>query len=509
MKKLLCLLLVFCMTFVCACGKDSKTQDENGESEEINVLKPVSVLYSAADTLNPYAAVTQENRVLSTLLFDSLVKTDNNFKTKYCLAESISLEGSTCTVNLKSAAFSDGTPVTASDVSYSFSLARSSQNGYKEKLYEVSSLSVQNDKTLTFNLTRNDPYFLTLIDFPVLKSGSVGNSDSDGVEIAPTGCGRYILSEDKKSLNINENYYGKKSAIASIRLINAPDSDSASHYVQVGAANLYYTDVSDGTIVRMSGKRSDVNLNRMIYIGVNAASGELATKEMRYAISSAVDRTAIVNDAYFENAYVANGYFNPLFEDAKSTASLSAKADKKITVENLAKIGYNKQNEQGFYVNGAGQKPTFGLLVNSGNAARLRAANLIKSQCAAAGIDISIIEKPYEEYVAILASGAFQLYLGETEILPNMDFTQLVCKGGSAAYGVEDNAETGTSLSAAINSFYASEIGINDLSSLLVSEMPQIPLCYRKGLFFYDSAIKSGVTATHQDVFYSIEDYVY
>ena len=66
-------------------------------------------------------------------------------------------------------------------------------------------------------------------------------------------------------LTVNTKYYGGSLNINEIRLINAPDSESVSHYVEVGAADMYYSDISDGNIVRMSGKKVSINLNRDVY----------------------------------------------------------------------------------------------------------------------------------------------------------------------------------------------------------------------------------------------------
>ena len=40
----------------------------------------------------------------------------------------------------------------------------------------------------------------------------------------------------------------KDRAIREIRLINAPDSEAVGHYVEIGAADMYYSDISDGNI---------------------------------------------------------------------------------------------------------------------------------------------------------------------------------------------------------------------------------------------------------------------
>ena len=476
------------------------------------------MLYSYTDSLNPYTAKTNSNREISALLYDSLVKTDNNFEPIFVLAQSVETTEKVCTVILKNATFTDGSTVTAEDVVYSYNTAKSTAR-YSPQFYEVVSVATRDAKTVVFTLSQNDPYFVNLLTFPILKSGTSGAHDSDGKEIAPIGCGRYKIADDGTRLERNENYYGKKGAIKVVKLINSPDSASTSHYVEVGATDMYYT--ANGDIVRMSGKKTEVNLNRMVYIGVNDSYGSLATREMRYAISSALNRAEICQTAYYNNAQSATGFLNPKFAPAKSLQTIEDKPNSKITVENLSKIGYNNMNSNGYYANTSGNNPVFTLLVNSENSSRVAAANMIAAQCKAAGIQINVVQCTYAQYVERLSSGSFQLYLGEIQLLDNMDMTQLVIPGGTAAYGVSDKTapqsegaeaaepvEPQTSpCKSILDSYHTSQCGIGDVAATLLAEMPQIPVCYLEGVLFYNSDIKGGVEASSSDIYLNLENY--
>ena len=136
-------------------------------------------------------------------------------------------------------------------------------------------------------------------------------------------------------------------------------------------------------------------------------------------------------------------------------------------------------------------------------------------------------KKSFADYTAALASGNFQLYLGEVAITPNMDLTNLVAEGGSAAYGAaaskpdvtadtaSDTAsdapteETAQSVSAAelINGFYSGTNTVNDVASVLQAEMPFIPVCYRTGVLFYNDNIENVNNSSLSDIYFSIESY--
>ena len=491
----------------------------------------LTMLYSAADTFNPYTAATNINRQLCRLLYEPLLKTDNSYNISYSLAQSAEVKGKECTVTLKSRYFSDGSALTADDVVYSFNLAKKSNTEYAYKLYEALSATVRDSKTVVIKLDRADPYFANTLDFPIIKKGSDTRTDADGVTHPPIGCGRFKLNDSEDKLITNEHDPGKDRMIKEIRLINAPDSDAVGHYVEIGAADMYYSDISDGNILRMSGKKVNINLNHLIYIGANLSDEQLSLNALRQAISSGLDRKEICRDGYFNNALPANGFFNPAWEAVKSVQNINLQANKEITVENLEEIGYNKLDSAGVRTNGAGKKLKFELLVNKENRLRVTAARIIAKRLSEYGISVNVAEKSFADYTAALSSGNFQLYLAEVAITPNMDISSLITEGGSAAYGIkkpekkadEKTEQTGSTESTAseaeqteeqnltaaelVSGFYAGTNTLADLSSVLQTEMPVIPLCYRTGVLFYNDKIENVNNSSCSDIYFSIDSY--
>ncbi len=514
----LSLLMIFGLSG-CTSVKDNSSSDISLTEEEASARGYVNMLCCYADSFNPYTASSEINRNLSRLIFDPLIKLDNDYEVIYCLAEDVALDGTVCTVKLKNTVFTDGSPLTAADVVYSYNLARASSTIYASNLYEVSSVTAADTHTVVFNLTRHDPFFIKLLDFPVLKADSDKRTDIDDVVLPPIGGGRYYPSEDGTRLIRNDNFHGKKSEIREIKLVNSPDADSVSHYVEVGATDFYYTDIADGQIVRMSGQKTDINLNQLVYIGINHSYGQLCERNMRYAISSAIDRTEICSSAYYNNAVPANGFYPPYLKETKSVQTIQNSADMQITVENLEKIGYNSLNGQGYRVNSSGNSPAYTLLVNGENRSRVAAANAVAKQLEAAGIKIKVIEKSLADYTAALSSGDFQLYLGEVRILSNMDMSRLVVSGGSAAYGItpprplEDGTVPADNVAQSIAALYSGGGTVTDTAGVLITEMPVIPVCYRGGLLFCSNNIKlsSGekISASRSDIFLSAEEFVY
>lgn len=490
----------------------------------------LTLLYSMSDSFNPYAVKTSINRQLCQLIYEPLVKLDNNFKPVLSIAKDVKTEGKTCTVKINPYKFSDGSAVTADDIVYSFKLAKASPTGHSAKLYVAESASAVDSMTVSFKLTKADPYFINLLTFPIIKSGSEKIADSDSVLQPPVGCGRYKVNTERTGLVVNEHFYGEKSSIKEIRLINAPDTDSVTHYAQVGAADIYYNEISDGTILRMSGKKLDINSNSLLYIGINQNYGALKQNELRQALSSGIDRSRVCQNIYYNNAVSATGFFHPAWEDVKSVQNIQIEANLQITIENLEKIGYNSLDNKEIRKNSAGIPLKLTMLVNSENRTRVAAAQLITDQLLNCGISVTVIEKSYEKYMECLKNGDFQLYLGEIKLTDNMDISSMVTEGGSAAFGLlkpddkkteitddkKNNADTepitqekGKTSGEVVSGFYEGQNTISDVASVLQNEMPFIPVCYRTGVLFYNDNIENVDHASESDIYFSIKSYIY
>lgn len=60
-----------------------------------------------------------------------------------------------------------------------------------------------------------------------------------------------------------------------------------------------------------------------------------------------------------------------------------------------------------------------------------------------------------------------------------------------------------------ISGYRRGEVSIADLAGALITELPQIPVCYRSGMLFYSSDISGEVIASADDIYYSIADYTF
>ncbi len=537
MKRILAFSLSLIMLLLISC-KGPQTTNNDNQIGDVENSKPapesISLLYRSNDTLNPYAASSLLNRQISYLLFDPLVKVDNSYQPKFVLAKDIDYNGKNCTITLNDAYFSDGTAVTAEDVVYCYNLAKNSNLIYSEQLKFISSMVADGSKTISVRLTKSDPYFANLLDFPIFKRESEKEVDEDNISLPPIGSGRYVPDLSNTQLIRNDLHINGTPSVKKISLLHAPDDQVIEHNLESNYVSLYYTDLSDGIIHSMTGSSYLVNLNNLVYLGANMNSGKCKNEKMRYLVSEAIDRAEICNMAYHELAAPATGIFNPAWNDAKGLQNISKNASTQNIVAYLEDLGYNSKNEDGYYVASNKVVLTLTLVCYRDNNRHVSVAETVAENLKKIGIKVNIQKLGWEDYMWTLQNGQFDLYVAETRILNNMDISNLVIPGGSMAYGIlreqnsTDQNQDGTTkppandeaddltgvmdddfsikytLDDSVKGFYNEDYSLVDIINSFNAGMPLIPVCYRYGLTTCDMALEIDEISSVSDPFFGI-----
>ena len=533
-RKFICVIFSIITILLCSCSNNTQLTESTPSSSDNTDAehKQFSLLYSANDSLNPYLAVTQINRQISLLLYDPLVKMSPDFQPVFVLAKSVEINGKDCTVTLNNTSFSDTTVVSASDVVYSFELAKQS-TVYSEQLLTVKSCEAVDDLTAKFKLTKSDPYFANLLDFPIIKKGSDKLQDENKAVLPPIGSGRYVINSADSTLSANNSHISGDVNINIINLINAPDNDVIKYNLEVNNVSIYGNDLRDGVIPPMSGSATITNLNNLIYVGINMDNPLLKSLEMRFALSYAINRTEICNSAYYGYATPAKGMFNSIWNDAGNLQNLNETSNLKNTVANLSQLGYNSKDTNGFLENEKGKTLSLELVAYKDNDRRLKTATLIKQQLEYVGIKVKLTSLDWDNYVSALSNGNFDLYVAETILTNNMDITELVTSNGSLSYGIpaptvvtkpqnENNTADNTLpesttvemssvplLDSSIEGFYNETLSLVDIINAFNAELPILPICHRCGITVCDSSLNVLQPSSVSDIYFGISNITY
>lgn len=489
------IIILLCVAFIVSVFTACSSKAPSGETE----TQPKSVssipkddssfklCYTQSDSLNPYECETQNNQIISQLIFESLFNIDDNYKASCNIAEKYEYYNST-TIRVtihNGLTFSDGSELTADDITYSFRKAVKSDY-WGSSLSGISTCYAVSSTVVDFQLEYPNSYAQNLLIFPIM-------SESSETSDYPIGSGRYYFAEENEELVLKANEKEEFSPyFTTIHLENIPASDSIDNAVNIGSVSLTFRDLSRDSSKKIDSNYKLVNINNLVYIGINNKKGLGANSYIRKAVNSAIDRDMLAKSAYAGFAKITSTVFNPSFE-LSTTEIFEATAD-----TNAAKQAMLQSGLSDFSIS---------LLVNGTNSDRVSCAKLIKQQLEAVGFKVNLsIADTYESYEKRIQKENFDLYLGEIKITPDMSLQHFFSSKGSAHFGIN----TEKSLSAEEYNKYIN--GETELGNFLISfsdEMPFIPILYRQGMICFSKEMNGDMQGTSTDCFKNIENWYF
>lgn len=519
----LALTLVVSLAGCGGAGQQNETTTEPASDSEAAQIRynDLRLPYSRADSLDPFLAKSSLNRQLTPLLYDSLFTTDENFEPKPLIAREYTTDGLAIRVAINAdVRFTDGSPLTTSDILYSFRLAKES-DVFKARMKNFEDATASGADMLLFTLRTPDPFAVACLDFPIIKTGTSAQdrkqaareatTESDVApakttdQVIPVGSGRYVLQytegENDPILTVfNDRFMGFFPAMTTIHLVNMTDATALFYSLEIGNISFAFDDLSVGRYTRVNAAISEYPMNNLVYVGVNQDDSALALPVVRRALSAAIDREDVLNIAFQGHATVTHTPFNPVWTQAAAweTAHGAGQTD---ALAMLEQEGFDKINTYGVRNNGR-VSLQFNMLVNANNDFKRMAAQQIAKKLGTLGIKINITALPEEEFLEAVELGKFDLYIGEVSLSPNMDLNAFFGGSGAAAHGIWNKTA-----SDAYSSFLAGEINFDAFMEAFAQDAPFFPLCYRKGIVACVKELRGTQTATTYDLFADIEDW--
>jgi peptide/nickel transport system substrate-binding protein len=349
------------------------------------------------------------------------------------LAESweFSEDGLALTFKLREAVWSDGVPITASDVRFTW-LAQTSPDipwaGAASKEH-ITDVEVVDDCTVTFHFDADYPYQLAdAVEGGILPEHYFGevpfeqwtSHDWSGIAI---GSGPFLLhshSPGQETVLVRNPHYYKEGYPLLDRVVVRYVPDINNLLTQLLAGDIDYlegvpprdahrlADNPDITVIPFDYPAYD-------YIGWNGSSAPFDDPALRLAMTLAIDRRALVEDLLYGYGRVSKGPLPSSYWGADRDLQ-PWPYDPEQARRILAQSGYSTSDN--------GRRLEFELLTNSGN--RLREEMLVKIQEQLSRIGVVVRARPLEmrtmrekvmtgEYDAYLGSWVF---VGKVEIGP-------------------------------------------------------------------------------------------
>lgn len=424
--------------FLTACGGSSAAGGNagSGESAGSSGDKELHVAVNA-DIVSMDCHMTTNDYLVPMNVFDTLFTiekhSDGSSSIEKSLAEdySISDDGLTYSFTLKDGVvFSDGTPLTADDVKFTFerilTLPDSQQTDYAiaiegaEELMngsakELKGITVQDDTHFTITLAEPFSGFLAELATPstCIFSRSIvtaAGEDFGNVPEKTLGTGPYIVTSWERGSGLtfeyNPRYWGEEPSAKKVTL-KVMDAASMDMAFQKGDLDIIDCIKLDSAIVESTYKKKYaddiVSVDRlgMSYFIMNEKEAPFSDPKVRKAVQTAIDRQSILDAIYGGEGKLEDGVFPTgclgYSEDNQGWLKHDAEEAKKL----LADAGY----PNGFDMEIA--------MDSSFEEAEKRALQIIVQNLQDAGINAQIKSYDHASYLDQRKSGNITAYLAK------------------------------------------------------------------------------------------------
>jgi peptide/nickel transport system substrate-binding protein len=497
MKRICGLLLAAALTvgLLSACGKpnntaylptdDSQIWGDITTPEETVTEQKLSLPYFPDRSLNPYQTADYVNRNVFSLVYQGLfaVDADYNVYPILCKSYSVSKDMKTYTFYPQNATFPDGEPLTAADVAASLQSAVASEV-YGSRFACVKSVEETEDGGVAVVLDTPYEKFPLLLDVPIIKA-------SQQNEERPMGTGPYLYERYGESLRLRRrsDWWCKASVPVTaehIDLVKGENPGQLRDEFEFNGLGLVTADPGSSSYVDYHSDYElwDCENGMFVYLGCNSKGGVFTDQTLRAALTYAIQRDVLVEQYY-------HGFAN--------SAVLPASPQSPMYSTSLAqKYGYDPEKLTQVVTDAGLVGTEVKLLVNSDDSVRLRVARHIAKMLSESGLVVRTSELNTEKYLKALKNRTFDLYLGQTRLLANMDLSAFFDSDGALSYGgMSTPALYGLCLNALANSgnYYT-------LHQKVLEDGKLIPILFRTYAIFAQRGSFTELTPSRDNVFF-------
>ncbi|MCD8180902.1 MAG: ABC transporter substrate-binding protein [Firmicutes bacterium] len=490
--------------------QDGGTIVENNDTAEISNSISVGIL--DFDTFNPLLTESESVKECMQFVYEPLFDINEIMQPYPILAESytVSADGRTIDINLKNnILWQDGSSFTAYDVAYTFKQILAGKTTYTSSLEDVEDYSATGDYSISIELKRAVPSFVSLLTFPIVQYQTDMDLDANYIPVG-TGAFKYEaqLSTGKLSFAAFENYHNGRANIDNLYVYTAPDLRKYESMFEASEIDL----ITDNTVdlleytPRGSAKNNEYITNKMTFVGYNLQSKILSGADTRKGLAKLIDKDGIVNSTIYSKGVASDLPINPSSLYYYDT-NTKFKSDELSALQFLGNDGWGV-NLDGQYVrtvDGERQTLTLEILTNADSAEKVSIAEKIAGDFNYFGIPTEVNALPYEEYMAKVDAKDYDLMIGEVEIGANLDLSPLVSSSGNYFSYSSADLDTLTEQMGMTRDEEELKALFVQYGDIILNDMPFSVLFYRKGDVLSGSKIKTEIVPTVGQVYRNVE----
>ncbi len=388
------------------------------------------------DTLDPEANSVNESIWLDQNLYSRLLQpnaTGTGLLPDLATSWNTSKDGLTYTFHLGNAQFSDGSPVTASDVVFSIDRSRAFKGGWGFLLTPVKTITAPDPHTVVITLSQKHAPLLAdlaMYAYSIVPKHLVQTQGKAFFQ-HPVGSGPFYVTSYKPDSEVdlarNPHFYGTMPKISKVKILVVPDDNTRVLMLESKKADVIEN--PPGNLTSQIDKTPGLHVDlfpstRVDFIQLDEHFGPFKKLAVRQALNYAIDRNALVKLAYQGDA-IPGASFMPYKMQYFDSSITPYPYDPAKAKSLLASAGY----PHGF--------KTF-LITVSGDVAGQAEAVVVKSELAKVGITVAI--QSYELLTAYSKEDGGHSQMGErywTNDIIDPDEVATFgadCKGGANAF---------------------------------------------------------------------------
>lgn len=379
----------------------------NSEGAEEKPFGDAFITASIADarTLIPILATDSSSVEIVSLVFNGLVKYDENLKLIGDLAESWEVKDGGLTIIFhlrKNVSWHDGKPFTAGDVFFSYRKLIDPQipTPYSGDFERVESVVVMDEYTLEVKYKEPFSPGLASWSMPIMPEHIFKNENFSATKYArdPIGTGPYMFKRWRAGQRIdlysNKKYFEHRPYIS--RYIYRVIPDTTTMFLELQADNIdgmvltpiQYTKLTDTDYFKKNFNKFRYPSFGYTFMGYNLESDLFKDKRVRQAFNYAIDKNELIDGILMGLGRVSTGPF-PKESWAYNKEVIPYPYDPNKAKDLLKEAGWEDKNKDGI-IEKDGKPFEFTIITNQGNEERIMTAQIVERRLSNVGIKVNI-----------------------------------------------------------------------------------------------------------------------
>ncbi len=347
-KAILLLAAVLAILSITACSNQENTPNNNADTKT-NLTMGYT---TEPEGLDPHRTAAASTFTVTNNIYDTLVGVAPDWELIPRLAKSwkISDDGLEITFNLRDdVSFHNGRKMTAKDVEYSFKRLKDAESPRARDYANIIKIEVLDENNIKFTTEKLDVELLKGFAYP--WAAVVPEEAADNLKTKPVGTGAFTLKEwvpqQHLTLQRNDNYYGDKAKLESVKLVLIPDATSMMASFQVGDLDIIPLTGDQVTMVENKQEYKVISepMNAVQIMSLNTNNPILANEKVRKAMAMAINKDEVIDASVFGYGDKIGSHLPPTSPDYFDTNDVIEYNPEKAK-ELLKEAGY----ENGFEV---------------------------------------------------------------------------------------------------------------------------------------------------------------